>query len=1246
MTEKKELHIDESIKPYLNEIAERLLSGHAALMVGAGFSKNGKCNTLSNKQFPDWNQLGNLFHRKIYGCEPSPTQNYLNVLKLADEVQAAFGRPALDQLLRSSIPDKDFEPSPLHITLLELPWADVFTTNFDTLLERACAFVSSQKYDIVINKEDLVYSEKPRIIKLHGSFPSERPFIITEEDYRKYPHEYAPFVNTVQQALLENTLCLIGFSGDDPNFLQWIGWIRDNLGKENSPKIFLVGIFNLSDAQIKLLAKRNIVLVDLTSCPGVGNDHTKALDLFFKYLHSKKVVDENRLDWPGRHELPYPERHDTDKADQLKKILEVWQEARESYPHWVILPVDRRRSLWGFTENWTNFIAFNNALSSPFDIELLYELNWRLERCLCPIYNNIIENYEQLLSKYNPFPEVVSSEKSKIIKGNKEYDGLPWDKIQKIWLELYLSVLRFYREEGFFEKWNVLNETFNRVYTFLSPQLVARLHYERCMFAIFSFRLPDIKKQLTSWPINESLPFWEAKRAGLMAEIGDVEEAEKILEYSLSFIRSQLNLAPVTNNYSLTSQEAYVMFLLHYIKRTRAFWLRKFNEQEDMHRQFSERWNNLKRYKCDPWNELQLFDNYLDREPYYTPLVTEKQEFDIGRITRTHHMGKTDTETQNAYSFLRHFEEVGIPFRIPGATLGKKSAAGALLRISKYSSYWAFATLLRIGDAKIVDSIFNRESIHAMDIKTIDGFVDEYLQILQESRSDIINSDHKFKDDFGSLLAEIIPEVLSRLCCKCSLDSKNKLLAFLKEIYSSELRHKYGGIRNLTERIIVSYSHQQQYAIIPALLKFPLINDDDFPTPFKFLTIDEPGAPIELDIPDIVIQNLLQKVGTIKPIERNWASYILVKLYKLGLLNADQAVKLGYQLWGQTDSSGFPADTFFYKFAFLTLPHPISINPVALIKKLLVEQLFSKQEEAKSASIPIAGGNLIPIWVEILGANNVFNTLKDADWLEDEIVGIFNSLVAWWDTDKAYLKEKHPSDIFSDITGEFKSRLRNIVRILSEVILPRLDGNTHHDVVASLQRLLGEFEEYGLPALEVQASCLHVFVEERGVLFLKIVKAISSNKHEIVVDALKAVFAILKSNFNIEKKEACGDFLSLVSQQIKWRQKVGLVSSLHIVSRILKDFPSYLNEKLLSEVIIGLDFLSEETEMEFKLEQTSIGDKLLLRQAAANLACALYKYFSERQEPIPEALNTWKTICFSDNEFAEIRNQWTLDPSV
>jgi len=109
-------------------------------MIGAGFSKN------ANPNFPNWETLGDLFFEKIHGRKPNKEKGkdrYLNVLKLADEVEAAFGRPTLDQLLRDHIPDNDSEPSDLHTKMLELPWSDVFTTNYDTLLERARDSISS-----------------------------------------------------------------------------------------------------------------------------------------------------------------------------------------------------------------------------------------------------------------------------------------------------------------------------------------------------------------------------------------------------------------------------------------------------------------------------------------------------------------------------------------------------------------------------------------------------------------------------------------------------------------------------------------------------------------------------------------------------------------------------------------------------------------------------------------------------------------------------------------------------------------------------------------------------------------------------------------------------------------------------------------------------------------------------------------------------------------------------------------------
>ena len=186
MTELSTPQIPDELRPYLDMIADRLLSGHAAVMVGAGFSKNA-ASPGPGSGFPDWSQLGDRFYKRLHGHTPGPNEKYLQVPALAHQVESAFGRPALDQMLRDAIHDLQHEPSLLHVSLLELPWSDVFTTNYDTLLDRARRSVISQRYDLVLKPDDLGHSDRPRIVKLHGSLPSECPFIITDEDYSAIP---------------------------------------------------------------------------------------------------------------------------------------------------------------------------------------------------------------------------------------------------------------------------------------------------------------------------------------------------------------------------------------------------------------------------------------------------------------------------------------------------------------------------------------------------------------------------------------------------------------------------------------------------------------------------------------------------------------------------------------------------------------------------------------------------------------------------------------------------------------------------------------------------------------------------------------------------------------------------------------------------------------------------------------------------------------------------------------------------
>lgn len=201
---------------------------------------------------PDWSELAAAMYEELY---PKPSEekrikNWTkqkivktsgkNTLRLAKEYIAFFDRNKMNTLIENNISDEMFVPGELHRRLLKLNWKDIFTTNYDTLLERTCdEILQDKEYKVILSQDNLPGSSSglARIIKLHGSIPSVRPYIISEEDYRCYPMKYAAFVNTVQQSLIETTLCMIGFSSDDPNFLSWHGWLHDNLGEMPLPAI-------------------------------------------------------------------------------------------------------------------------------------------------------------------------------------------------------------------------------------------------------------------------------------------------------------------------------------------------------------------------------------------------------------------------------------------------------------------------------------------------------------------------------------------------------------------------------------------------------------------------------------------------------------------------------------------------------------------------------------------------------------------------------------------------------------------------------------------------------------------------------------------------------------------------------------------------------------------------------------------------------------------------------------------------
>ena len=382
---------------YINKIATALWQGRAVLMVGAGLSREADRTSEVAPKFPLWSELKRGMCTELGYSENDQT----GVLALASQYEALLGRQELEMFLRRAIPDVEFLPGALHESVLKLPWADIFTTNYDSLLERADAKYAGSAYDLVQTNEDIaICSKGRRIVKLHGTFAIAGSFIFTEEDYRTYPEAHAPFVNMVQEAMMENVFCLLGFSGTDINFLHWIGWVRDNLGAM-MPRIYLCGILNLTEAQRRDFDRKNIALVDLgefasaDEYPDTDERHKKAIEVFLEKLKKRKPASP--MDWgcPKKSNLNW----------------EMLRNERQNYPGWVIMPYEIREKRNILLQKYRPIINRSLESAEPWKgLCMAYEINWHIEHQLYDFYPEEKDIYLKTLLKVNPFPKYVHIE--------------------------------------------------------------------------------------------------------------------------------------------------------------------------------------------------------------------------------------------------------------------------------------------------------------------------------------------------------------------------------------------------------------------------------------------------------------------------------------------------------------------------------------------------------------------------------------------------------------------------------------------------------------------------------------------------------------------------------------------------------------------------------------------------------------------------------------------------------------------
>lgn len=1186
---------------YLDLISQHLQEHHAAVLVGSGFSRNAVKIGDDVPDSPLWDDLSKIFQQKLkFTTKTAQEMNEADPLILAEHVELAYGRPELDRLLLSSIRDSDYQPSQLHRRLLQLPWSDIFTTNYDTLLERASDELTEKTFSCIVNKNDLLGSSgTTRIIKLHGSFPSQHPFIITAEDYRTYPQKFAPFVNTVQQSLLENTFCMIGFSGNDPNFNNWIGWIRDNLGAENAPNLYLLLHFPPSDTWREWLRRRNIIPINLSEIfpeTSVSAIYEKALDYLWEQYC---ILQETQQKWT----LKAPVDFQSPRPLSVKDALPILKQNRETYPGLLTLPGEKiahlRNTVISPASRTLMIHCTQGNPETENEIAYLYEYDWLRGKALLPLFGSDLKCYQEILDRHK--------------EDHSTYK-----------LSVCLSILRTLREYGDWKEWEGLHQKLLAEISYLTQEQLHQLRWEECLCSLSRYEFPRLRQQLEGWDVPANMPLWALRKAGLWAEYGDCEHAHSLLQKAILNVRKRLShqLKP---DRRLLSLESAMMHLQSFISQASQNST-QMDAEEDGKQKDNEFINEQHRSRHKQYNV-----SWEEQNAYFVPhLEAAWQPFYNDRASSTFDFGKTrtttvlgdDIERILAFSFLRFREETGIPFLIHNVYSDKRAAHGAAERIALYTPQLAILTLVRTDEPKEVENTITRGVLSSWTQEDADENGQFYLDALLRTEDELTESDWFYRNSFARLAADVLPEVLSELCSKCSVPVLDKFLNLLDHLYRSPKRLCYQKIVSLAKRLIPAYPASVYKKLIVQLAGFPLPEDGDdsvfdFPDPIQFV-------PSFLDNNIQDAQTALPEIQTILTIpfsdnSRKAVANRLLHCFYHGLLTAPQKKLLGDLLWKNHELQ-VPSNWLCTVCLAFESPHGIDV-PKYLSNRIT--------EEIKGYT----GNGIRPQNDEAILHELTFFSHRSADSFSPQQISVI--LAAFLQRVASLSGNFARSGDFMGIKQCTASQMYSISRALwvlsvckKNWVPTQEDRQAMSDILDICEKV--HINHYGLKSIWAAPLERPLPSERELERCLRSVNDLCSfHGHNVLATAI----CNRKQPF-LCTTEVCAGVM-VIAQQIAWCIPGQLVTSLQTAKVAAQYQPDLLGDNILELIQTGLSQLLEQTIITPDDTVESASKKGSIRKEAAALAWALHQ--SNIRMEHPEVIDEWLKAIQNKDEFSEIR---------
>ena len=621
---------------------------------------------------------------------------------------------------------------------------------------------------------------------------------------------------------------MIGFSGDDPNFEAWTGWVRDNLGSA-APPIYMCGILDLDNARRSYYASRNIKTINLgplfpaSDWPNQDSRHAAATEWLLLSLAEGAPVDS--MLWPSSEKrlppLPLadlvrshsvkrsraspiqknaeePATRSTtswqpsdgippvlpseavpgpiERGEGIRGILSRAQFLRRTYPSWLVCPVTTSFQLE--VRDW--YRAFKET-DLP-DFELVYSVAWGFDVLHWPLPTDLVE------------------------AAAKHLDAAPATAIHAERLSVLRWLIREAREDDDKDGFLRWIESFARVSRSVAG-LAAEWWLEKAKFHFMRLELDETEDALAQTGSQPIACFVDVSRASIMFELGHFREAAELAARAVDEIRR--NAPPEGAALRALGEEASALDLA----LTATFSARLGHVSLGTGYQRRE---ELRRTGADPRAELEILG--LDMAKARPPERSTTKGFDPDVYTR-HVIHRYGTETILPFKYLRALDMAA---QLPHNHAEHVELAA--VDIASHRPGLALSLLIRSG--RSLDRAFSRDAILRFSESQVRQLWERCVRFLRWLLEQGPEAALDFEDSFLKRATNSTIDLLSRLTLRSTVATREECLKLAISLHESDVirRHwpAHQWLKNLFSRLFLSMSFDEVASALPSLIEMSI----------------------------------------------------------------------------------------------------------------------------------------------------------------------------------------------------------------------------------------------------------------------------------------------------------------------------------------------------------------------------------------------------------------------------------------